>query len=704
MTLPKLINILVHFAAFAAYAGLIGFVLNKNPRELLNRLCALILALLALWTLGEALSHCASSADRAIWWINVSSPGWCTFPVPALWFYLAFTGHEKPLKNRLFIVAGVLPALFFLYLQWTGRLIYDVAVESYGWRQLWASATIQFAFAAYYILFTTLCIYLAFDFGKRAKNHRERRQAQIFFVTPIIALVLGTITDIILPAMEIGVVPQAACVVILIWGAGLVYAVSRYGFMTLTPAAAADDILETMEDSVIMIDMEGKIISANRSSLELLGYAPQELGGKRFDSIAAGGKARSESIFEEILTQSRIASREGAFLAKDGEKIPVLFSASIVKDRYGEPAGIVVTAHDMREYKEMEFRLRKSEERYRTLVDHALVGIGIHQDGRVVFANEHLANMLGYPLEEHIGDPIKERIHPEDRDFVLERASRRLEGYDEPVTYEIRLLKSDGAIMHALISNALIEYEGQSATLITVADVTDTKARMELEQINKELEAFSYSVSHDLRAPLRAIDGFSLALFEDYEDTLDETGKDYLHRLRAACGRMDRLIDDLLALSRVGRVEMHYGPVDLTALAETVAAELKEAEPSRSVEFLIEEGMTAYGDKNLLMIVLENLIGNAWKFTKNQPGAVIEIGEERREGRPVYFVRDNGAGFDATYVYKLFVPFQRLHGAEFEGTGIGLATVKRIIHRHDGSIWAEGEVDKGAVFYFTLKS
>jgi len=382
----------------------------------------------------------------------------------------------------------------------------------------------------------------------------------------------------------------------------------------------------------------------------------------------------------------------------------MLLSASAVKDREEEVVGIVVTALDITRRKEMEQELRASEEKYRTLVDHALVGIGIHQDNRIVFANQRMTTMLGYTLEELIGLPIADLIHPEERSAVLARAQRRQQGYPEPETYEIRLLKKDGSFFYALISNGLIEYNGRVATLITISDITDTKARKELEEANRELEAFSYSVSHDLRAPLRSIDGFSQMLLEDYADKLDDKGKDYLRRIRAASQRMSQLINDLLTLSRISRADMHFEELNLTAMVEEITAELRQSQPERDVEFIIEPNVKAYGDSHLLRIVLENLLSNAWKFTSKHKSAIIEFGVKEHDGKTVYFVRDDGAGFDMAYVDKLFVPFQRLHEQdEFEGTGIGLATVQRIVHRHGGTVWAEGEVEKGATFYFTLR-
>ncbi|HEX5283988.1 MAG TPA: CHASE3 domain-containing protein [Bryocella sp.] len=225
----------------------------------------------------------------------------------------------------------------------------------------------------------------------------------------------------------------------------------------------------------------------------------------------------------------------------------------------------------------------------------------------------------------------------------------------------------------------------------------------ELAQSNEELEAFSYSVSHDLRAPLRTIDGFSLALQEDFASKLDEQGRDYISRVRNGVQRMGTLIDSLLQLSRVTRYEAQREPVDLSQLATTVFGELHALDPERKVQWIAEPGMVAEADPRLMRVAFENLIGNALKFTARTEEATIEFGSSPRSDETVYFLRDNGAGFDMKYVDRLFTAFQRLHGErEFKGSGIGLATVSRIIRRHHGSIWAEGEPGKGATFFFTL--
>jgi light-regulated signal transduction histidine kinase (bacteriophytochrome) len=231
------------------------------------------------------------------------------------------------------------------------------------------------------------------------------------------------------------------------------------------------------------------------------------------------------------------------------------------------------------------------------------------------------------------------------------------------------------------------------------------QAILDLKAVNKELEAFSYSVSHDLRAPLRSIDGFSQAILEDCSDKLDEVGQSYLQRIRAATQRMGHLIDDLLTIARITRREMQLESVDLSWIAHRIGYDLQQIHPERFVEFTVQPGLLAQGDEHLVQVALSNLLSNAWKFTSKHRQAKIEFGAlaQENDSPTVYFVRDDGAGFDITYVNKLFSPFQRLHKVQdFPGNGIGLATVQRVVHRHGGRIWAVGSLEQGATFFFTL--
>lgn len=274
------------------------------------------------------------------------------------------------------------------------------------------------------------------------------------------------------------------------------------------------------------------------------------------------------------------------------------------------------------------------------------------------------------------------------------------------------ILKDSPARLIPAIERELREAADRQARRNADAEIIRLNAELErrvvertamLEFTVKELEAFSYSISHDLRAPLRSIRGFSKLLLKKHRHQLDEQGVDYLQRIEAASGRMSQLIEDLLKLSHVSRGDFNFAPVDLSASARAIATELQATNPERCVEWVIAEGVTAHGDARLLRLVLENLLHNAWKFTSRHARARIEFGARSSSEQPVYFVRDDGAGFDPARLDQLFLPFSRLHSERaFEGSGIGLALVKRIIQRHGGRIWAEGAIEKGAAFYFEL--
>ncbi|MFO0748468.1 MAG: PAS domain S-box protein [Myxococcota bacterium] len=339
--------------------------------------------------------------------------------------------------------------------------------------------------------------------------------------------------------------------------------------------------------------------------------------------------------------------------------------------------------------------------------DDAIIGRAL--DGTVTSWNKSAERIFGHTAAEMIGRGVAAMMPP---DLLSEEAQlrarvaagERIDHFDA-----LRLRKDGTPIEMSLTLSPIRDAAGVTVGVSTIArDITEVKrmqrelmrAKEATEAANKELESFSYSVAHDLRAPLRSIDGFSQALLEDYAQVLDADGQKFLGYLRQAAQRMGQLIDDLLDLSRVTRADVSRWPVDLAGMAKQVRRTLERAEPARRVTWVIPDELVADGDPRLLEIVCENLLGNAWKFTSKKATACIEIG---RAADGAFFVRDDGAGFDMAYADKLFGVFQRLHQAnEFEGTGVGLAIVQRVVHRHGGRVWAVGEVDRGATVYFTL--
>ncbi len=374
--------------------------------------------------------------------------------------------------------------------------------------------------------------------------------------------------------------------------------------------------------------------------------------------------------------------------------------------------------------KSAEEALQESEDRYRDLVENSEDLLCTHDlEGRILSVNPAPARTLGYDRSEMLRMNIRDVLAPEFRaafDEYLATLGR------EGVARGLMTVQTKAGKKRVWEYHNTLRTEGVCRPIVRgmAHDVTDRlhaeravrkltedlerrvrERTAQLDAANKELEAFSYSVSHDLRAPLRYIEGFSRSLLERCGEQLDAESQRYLARIHAGAQRMDQLIRDLLGLSRVARAEMSWETVNLSVLARSIAADLQKRQPERRVEILIAPMIAVRGDAHLLRLALENLLANAWKYTGKHPTARIEFGTVERDGRTAYFVRDDGAGFDMRHAEKLFGAFQRLHSeSEFEGTGVGLVTVKRIVRRHEGEIWAEAAVERGATFYFTLGS
>ena len=339
--------------------------------------------------------------------------------------------------------------------------------------------------------------------------------------------------------------------------------------------------------------------------------------------------------------------------------------------------------------------------------------ISADSQGLITYVNKGGERLFGWEADQLSGRPLTvlmpERFREENRRLLKAASSETPFGSRHVL--ELIALRKDGREFPVELSVARWDDAAGRFFTAIIRDITERRRRDEelrainaqLELTNQELETFSYSVSHDLRAPVRSVDGFSAILEQDYGDRLDDRGKDCLARVRAAAQRMYTLIDALLMLSRVTQEEMRRDVVDLSALARSAATELQRTQPDRLVEFVIPPGIIAVGDGSLIRVMLENLLGNAWKFTSKQATARIEFGAKEQAAQAVYFVRDNGAGFDRAYADKLFGAFQRLHTVdEFPGTGIGLPTVQRIVRRHGGTVWAEASPAAGATFYFPV--
>ena len=436
---------LIHFFCVVTFLYLAAYIVVRNHRSLLNLTCSAVILVFSFFSFSLVFVHDpGASRETARLFYNIGSFAWGSFASVALWFIMVFIDKKAVLKSKLFYVALAVPPAVVIYGQWAGHIAADYVLQPWGWAFVWSRSLWTYFFWLYYVVYMSWGLYLIARQMRATGDPTRGRQAAIICYTAVLPLVLSTATDVVLPSLGIHAVPNMAPDFTIIWAIGLVVAIAKYGMLEITPSLAADKIISTMSDSLLLLDKEGRIAFANSAASSLLSYRENEFRGRKMDLLFPG-RLREEQM-SRLETGGDVVSGDYVLITKNGDEVPVIFSGSVMRGMAGEVIGTVCVARDITERKRAE---------------------------------------------------------------------------EEIKTYSAQL-----------------------------------------EAVNKELESFAYSVSHDLRAPLRAIDGFSKALQEDRGDKLDETGKDYLKRVRAGAERMARLIDDLLKLSRITRSEMRCETVD----------------------------------------------------------------------------------------------------------------------------------------------
>lgn len=484
-------------------------------------------------------------------------------------------------------------------------------------------------------------------------------------------------------------------------------------------------IIKYDPDAIAVYDKDLHYIAVSDRYLEDYNVKEENVIGKHHYEVFPEMPQRWKEVHQRVLAGAIERNDDDYFERPDGSITYNRWECRPWYQSDGSIGGMITYTEVTTERKLVENALRESEKKYRDLYEKMMDGFAItDMNGKIIQFNKAFEALLGYTEEElydlNVTEITPEKWHVFEKWIINEQVLKR--GYSD--VYEKEYRRKDGSVFPielraTLMKNGKNENIGMWAIVRDISERKKTEAEIQrlnenleaevekrtsdLAIANKELEAFSYSVSHDLRAPLRAMDGFSLAILEDYGNSLEPQGRDYLERIREASQKMASLIDAMLTLSKVTQASLHLTDVNFSTLAENIYHDLKMDNDMRDIEFIVQPDIAVVADPVLLRSALENLIGNALKFTSKKPTARIEIGRIIQDGEEVYFVKDDGAGFDMKFATRLFTAFQRMHSsAEFEGTGIGLATVYRIISKHGGRIWAEGKPQEGATFYFTL--
>jgi PAS domain S-box-containing protein len=466
-------------------------------------------------------------------------------------------------------------------------------------------------------------------------------------------------------------------------------------------------IVESSDDAIISKSLDGTIKSWNKGGVKMFGYTAEEAVGKNISLIIPPEYIKSEKkILERILNNEIVDHYETVRTKKNGDRIFVSLTVSPLKDEAGNIIGVSKIAHDITSRKKFEAALieankelafqNEEKEKRATELIIANKELAFQNDEKEKRAAElNIANKeLAFQNKEKEKRAAELLIANKELAFQnKEKEKRAAELFIANKELAFQNKEKEKRAAELIIANKMLVFQNEEK---------ENQAE-ELEAVNKELESFSYSVSHDLRAPLRAINGFTMILLEDYLDQLDNDAKEILEELISNSNKMGQLIDNLLGFSRMGKQHVSMVDVDIKELVDLVVAEQKHIEPNRVINITVKKLENIRGDRNMLKQVFINLISNAFKYTGKKKEAIIEIGSYRKKDQCIYYVKDNGAGFDMQYADKLFGVFQRLHSSnEFEGTGVGLAIIEKIISKHSGKVWAKAKVGEGACFYISL--
>ncbi len=703
---------------FLTAAFLLGLGMAVVVREKASKvsLSFFYLALtISWWLFSFSMMYCAEVASVALFWAKL---GYVTVPfIPVMVFFFSLAVLQLSPHYKSWSWASLVTASFFsLSALATNHLI--THVQSFYWGYYPQYGGLRYPFLAFFFLLVIKSILQFWEAYKNTPIHSRHHHRVALFLLAFIIATFGSIDYLIkfgVPIYPIGFIP------ILVFALVAAATISRFDLQDISPNFALNDIMDHLSDALLVLDKDSGIRVVNEPACRLFQLKEKELIGKSIHSFVP--EMISSIQWNDLIEHNLpIIQSETKITLQDGKPLYTSLAARTMKNKNNERVGIVCLIRDLSEIKKANEARQISEAKVQRLFDSNIIGIVFGDvKGNLTEGNEAFLNMMGYT---HKDLPCKwTEITPPEWLPKDEYAIKELKMRGGATPYEKEYLRKDGSRIYILIGVALLPGSKEECVAF-ILDITEQKeAETKIKELNlnlekrvekrthelkaliEELEAFSYSVSHDLRTPLTMIDGFTKILAESHQGALDQEGKNYLNYILKHTQKMQNLIDDLLTYSHLGRKEITEGDIDLESLFLDVFNEFKPLYSNRKFQFKLNPLPHVIGDEIMLRQVVTNLISNAIKYTGKKEVSLIEIGYYDNKNEPIFYVKDNGIGFSMHEIDKLFTVFQRLHPQEeFEGVGAGLAIVKRILERHGGKIWADSKVGVGTTFYFSLPS
>ncbi|MFC1668081.1 PAS domain S-box protein [Chlamydiota bacterium] len=698
------ILIILHFFSLLVFTGLSSFILSKNPRSRLHQTCSLFIFCFAIWSIGLIFIHNPNSSLKTVQLCqHFDSVGWISFASFFLWFCMLFTKKDSLLKKKYFYFILFLPPLFFVYQQCTGNLIINYTKVSYGWSYFWEKTIWVPLFFSYYSLFIFISLYLILEDKKTTKNKLHKKQCSAIFIPVLFSYIFGSINNVLFPFLELHHIPVLANVICLSWAIGVVYSIVYFKFLDITPETAAQNIISTMSDSLILLNNSGDIIKCNQATFKITGFKADALNNKHLNVLVPEA-INPKTILKKIQSGVTLTNTDIIFRTKTGKHVPMLLSTSPLMDSTKNLVGIVCISRDITHRKKTEEALRESEKRFQDIAKNAREWIWeVDMSGKYTYVSPIVKKILGYSQEEvltkHFYDFFEKKNRKELKKSAFSAFSNK-ESFRNFINCNIhkngeQVWLSTSAIPLINEKGDLIGYRGLDI------DITDTK---KIELLKDE---FISTVSHELRTPLAVI---KEAILQIRDELLGKTTVKQRNILTIANNNIDRLtriISGLLNISKIekGEIILIKEKIKAYELLTKIIHSFTTRSQENNVTIELQctpKTIELFVDADKLIQIFLNLIDNALKFTKN---GTLSINVSESNNSVFFKIIDTGIGISShnlPHIFDKFQQFDRSYLSGEKGTGLGLSIVKKIIELHKGTITAQSSLGKGTIISFSL--